>query len=196
MRETGMKFELKLETEAIYAAALEELFKTHYLQLCNYAYIFLKDTDESEDVVQGVFYQLWKKKDSTEITTSLKSYLFTAVRNNCLKRISHLKIKNQYKETVLHMDDKGSNNTMDRIVSRELEEEIKRAIENLPEQCRLIFTLSRQSGLKYTEIAEHLEISVKTVENQMGKALKVLREKLKSYLIPIASWSLIILLNG
>jgi RNA polymerase sigma-70 factor (ECF subfamily) len=180
-----MNSELSLELDVITDVVMEEIFKTHYLQLCNYAYIFLKDTDESEDVVQGVLYQLWKKKDSTEITTSLKSYLFTAVRNTCLKRISHLKIKNQYKENIIHLDDKSSNNTMDQVISRELEEQIKDAIENLPEQCRLVFTLSRHSGFKYAEIAEHLEISVKTVENQMGKALKVLREKLKNYLIPL-----------
>jgi RNA polymerase sigma-70 factor (ECF subfamily) len=179
------EIELSLELDTINDVVMEEIFKIHYLQLCNYAYIFLKDTDESEDVVQGVFYQLWKKKDSTEITTSLKSYLFTAVRNNCLKKVSHLKIRNQYKENIIHLDDKSSNNTMDKVIGRELEEQIKNAIENLPQQCRLIFTLSRQSGFKYAEIAEHLEISVKTVENQMGKALKVLREKLKSYLIPM-----------
>lgn len=126
-----------------------------------------------------------EKKDSKEVITSLKSYLFTAVRNNCLKRISHFKIRNQYKENIIHLDDKSSNNTMDKVIGRELEEQIKNAIENLPEQCRLIFTLSRQSGFKYVEIAEHLEISVKTVENQMGKALKVLRGKLKNYLIPM-----------
>jgi RNA polymerase sigma-70 factor (family 1) len=179
------ELELSLEVDTINDVVMEEIFKTHYLQLCNYAYIFLKDTDESEDIVQGVFYQLWKKKDSTEITTSLKSYLFTAVRNNCLKKVSHLKIRNQYKENIIHLDDKSSNNTMDKVMGRELEEQIKNAIENLPQQCRLIFTLSRQSGFKYAEIAEQLEISVKTVENQMGKALKVLREKLKSYLIPM-----------
>jgi RNA polymerase sigma-70 factor (ECF subfamily) len=179
------ELELSLELDTINDVVMEEIFKTHYLQLCNYAYIFLKDTDESEDVVQGVFYQLWKKKDSTEITTSLKSYLFTAVRNNCLKKVSHLKIRNQYKENVIHWDDKSSNNTMDKVMGRELEEQINNAIENLPQQCRLIFTLSRQSGFKYAEIAQHLEISVKTVENQMGKALKVLREKLKNYLIPM-----------
>jgi RNA polymerase sigma-70 factor (ECF subfamily) len=135
--------------------------------------------------VQGTFYTLWKKKDSTEITTSIKSYLYTAVRNTCLKRISHLKVRNEYKENIIHLNNKNSNNTMDKIIGKELEEQIKDAIENLPEQCRLIFTLSRQSGFKYAEIAQHLEISPKTVENQMGKALKVLRQKLKSYLIPM-----------
>lgn len=164
---------------------MEDLFRTHYLQLCNYAFIFLKDTDESEDVVQGVFYQLWKKKGSTEITSSLKSYLFTAVRNTCLKRISHLKVRNEYKENIIRLNKKDSNNTMDKVLGRELEVQINNAVEDLPEQCRLIFTLSRHSGFKYAEIAEHLKISVKTVENQMGKALKVLREKLKGYLIPM-----------
>jgi RNA polymerase sigma-70 factor (family 1) len=185
MEEIGTDSELSLELDAINDVVMEDIFKSHYLQLCNYAHIFLKDTAEAEDVVQGVFYQLWKKKDSTEITTSLKSYLFTAVRNNCLKKINHWKIRNQYKENIIHLDNKGSNNTMDKVISRELEGQIKNAIEDLPEQCRLIFTLSRHSGFKYIEIAKHLEISVKTVENQMGKALRVLREKLKNYLIPL-----------
>lgn len=181
----GTNSELSLESDAINDVVMEKIFRTYYLQLCNYAYVFLKDTDESEDVVQGVFYQLLRKKDSTDITTSLKSYLFTAVRNTCLKRITHLKVRNEYKENIIHLSTNNSNATMDKIMSRELEDQIKDAIENLPEQCRLIFTLSRQSGFKYAEIAEHLKISSKTVENQMGKALKVLREKLKSYLIPM-----------
>lgn len=175
----------KLEIDAINDAVMEELFKTHYLSLCNYAYIFIKDIDESEDVVQGVFYQLWKKRETTEITSSFKAYLFAAVRNTCLKRINHLKVRNEYKENVIHLDRKDSNHTMDKIMGRELESQINNAIENLPEQCRLIYTLSRQSGFKYAEIAEHLKISLKTVENQMGKALKVLRQKLKGYLIPM-----------
>lgn len=185
MKEIGTNSEWSLELDAINNVVMEKLFKTHYLQLCNYAYLFLKDTDESEDVVQAVFYQLWKKKDSTEITSSIKSYLFTSVRNTCLKRINHLKVRNEYKEHVIHLDHRNSNHTMEQMMSRELEDQIKDAVENLPDQCRLIFTLSRQSGLKYAEIAEHLKISVKTVENQMGKALKSLREKLKNYLIPM-----------
>lgn len=177
--------ETEVEIQVINDLVIEELFKTYYLQLCNYAYIFLKDIDDSEDVVQAVFYKLWKKKDSIEITASFKSYLFTAVRNTCLKRISHLKIRNAYKENVIHLTNKNSNHTLDSVMGRELEGQINDAIENLPEQCRLIFTLSRQSGFKYVEIAEHLKISLKTVENQMGKALKVLRKKLKGYLLPM-----------
>ncbi len=71
---------------------------------------------------------------------------------------------------------------MEKVINNELENEFRNAINDLPEQCKLIFTMSRQSGLKYTEIAEYLNISVKTVEKQMGKALKVLRERLKNYL--------------
>ena len=183
MKEIGAN--LDLEIDGINKVVIEELFKTHYLQLCNYAHIFLKDIDDSEDVVQAVFYQLWEKKDSIEITSSFKSYLFTAVRNTCLKRISHLKVRNEYKENVIHLNNKNANHTLEKIMGRELEHQINDAIENLPEKCRLIFTLSRQGGFKYAEIADHLKISLKTVENQMGKALKVLREKLKGYLIPM-----------
>src|SRR6185295_11194242 len=132
MKETGRNFELSLEAAAINDVVMEDLFKTHYLQLCNYANVFLKDTDESEDVVQGIFYQLWKKKESTEITTSIKSYLFTAVRNTCLKRISHLKVRNEYKETIIHLYNRDSNHTMEKVIGNELEEQIKNAIENLP----------------------------------------------------------------
>lgn len=183
MKETEINSDL--ETIAIDNVVIEDLFKTHYLQLCNYAHLFLKDIDESEDVVQGVFYQLWKKRSSLEITSSCKSYLYTAVRNTCLKRIGHYKVRNEYKEAVLHLNSKNSNHTMDKVIGQELEGQINDAIENLPEQCKLIFTLSRQSGFKYAEIADHLKISTKTVENQMGKALKVLRKKLKDYLLPM-----------
>ena len=174
-------FAEKLKTNK--AVAVEELFTTYYQQLCNYACYFLKDMDESEEVVQGIFYQLWEKRNSTEITTSIKSYLFASVRNNCLNRIKHMKIRNEYRDNVIRSSEKSSDNAMHKVISKELEEQIKKAIDGLPEQCGVIFKLSRHADLKYAEIADHLEISVKTVENQMGKALKILREKLKVYLI-------------
>ena len=158
-----------------------ELFKMHYISLCNYAHYFLKDDDDSEDVVQGVFYQLWKMGKPLEISASIKSYLFTAVKNNCLKRINHIKIENRYKENVL-FEPEIYMRAIDHAETRELEKQIKNAINSLPDQCRLVFTLSRQQGLKYSEIAKQLTISEKTVENHMGKALRILKEKLKDYL--------------
>ena len=168
------------------AAAFEELFKTYYKPLCSYARYYLKDPDESEEVVQGMFMQLWEKKDSTRITTSVKSYLYSSVRNNCLNRIKHMKIRSEHREHVLKNSDKSSDTVMDKVIGKELEQQITSAIEGLPEQCGLIFRLSRHGDLKYAEIAEHLDLSVKTVENQMGKALRVLREKLNAYLVPMA----------
>jgi RNA polymerase sigma-70 factor (ECF subfamily) len=175
-------FGRKLKTNEA-GAAVEELFRTYYQPLCNYAFFFLKDIDESEEIVQGIFYNMWEKRASTEINTSVKSYLYTSVRNNCLNRIKHLKIRNKHRESVIISSERSSDNAMHRIISKELEVQIKSAIDGLPEQCGLIFKLSRHGDLKYAEIADHLDISVKTVENQMGKALKILREKLKSYLI-------------
>ncbi len=172
----------KEEFNAANAGTIEESFKNYYIPLLNYAHGFLKDRDEGEDVVQGVFYRLLKKKELIDVSKPLNSYLFTAVRNSCIKRINHMKVKAEYKEKVIHFEDKISNSTMEKVITNELENEVRNAIKDLPEQCKLIFTLSRQNGLKYAEIADCLNISVKTVEKQMGKALKVLREKLKTYL--------------
>lgn len=194
MEQVKDEFAIRLRTHEA-AAAIEELFRTHYQPLCNYARYFLKDKDESEEIVQGIFYRLWQKRQSVHFSTSVKSYLFTAVRNNCLKRINHMKVKNEYREMILSGSEHSSYETADRVMSRELEKQIKAAMDGLPEQCGLIFRLSRHGNLTYAEIAEHLDISVKTVENQMGKALRILREKLKSYL-PAALLFLINLLNG
>lgn len=194
MEQIESEFAVKLKTDEA-ATALEGLFKAYYTPLCSYACYFLKDKDESEEIVQGIFYQLWEKRRSIVISVSIKSYLFTAVRNNSLKRINHMKIKNEYRENVINSSEKSADNTTDKVVSKELEAQIEVAIDGLPEQCGIVFKLSRHGELKYSEIAEHLEISVKTVEKQMGKALRILREKLKAYLL-ILVYFLISTLNG
>jgi RNA polymerase sigma-70 factor (ECF subfamily) len=164
--------------------AIESLFRLHYKQLCNYAYTLLQDIDESEESVQQVFIQLWEKRETMEINTSITAYLFKAVRNNSLNRIKHKKVRQVYADEVLSTSNESSQSTSITF-QNELQEQIQRAIESLPEQCRLIFKLSRFEELKYSEIAEELNISIKTVENQMGKALRIMREKLKDYLIII-----------
>ncbi len=156
--------------------AFELVFNENYSLLCAYAYKFLTDDDQAEEVVQEVFVKFWEKCDRIEPDSSVKSYLYRSVHNTCLNYIKHQKVKDAYKEYFLMYQ----NIFEDSDVSKEQQEIIKmiyEEIDNLPPRCSEIFKLSRFEGLKYQEIAEHLNISIKTVEVQMGKALKVLREK-------------------
>ena len=167
------------------------LFKTFYQPLCNYAHTFVQDKDEAEEIVQSTFLSVWEKKEITEIRTGIKPYLYAMVRNACLNLIKHEKIKQKHVASELVMAERSVESVSRTVMATELETRISEAMEKLPEQCRLIFKLSRFEELKYAEIAEQLDLSVKTVENQMGKALKIMREQLKDYL-PV----LIVLMYG
>lgn len=171
--------------------AFEMLFRTYYQPLCNYAYTFIPDRDEAEEVVQSTFLSVWEKKGTLEIRTGVKPYLYAMVRNACLNVIKHEKIKQQHVAGELALAERSVESVTRTVMATELETRIQESMEKLPQQCRLIFKLSRFEELKYAEIAEQLSLSVKTVENQMGKALKIMREQLKDYL-PL----FIILMNG
>lgn len=170
--------------------AFEMIFKSYYQPLCNYAYSYLQDREEAEEVVQSTFLSVWEKKDSLEVR-SLKSYLYAMVRNASLNMIKHQKVKQRHAGEELALSPQSEEAVDNMMASTELEKRIATALTFLPEQCRLIFKLSRFEELKYAEIADQLNLSIKTVENQMGKALKIMREQLKDYL-PL----LIILFNG
>jgi RNA polymerase sigma-70 factor (ECF subfamily) len=163
-------------------SAFEMVFKTYYRPLCQYAYSFLNDRDEAEEVVQAAFINVWDKREQVEIQTSLKAYLYRIVRNSCLNVIKHEKVKQQHVAHEMVYAESTHEGVTQSVISSELEERISVAMKALPEQCRLVFQLSRFEELKYSEIAEQLNISVKTVENQIGKALKIMREQLKDYL--------------
>lgn len=171
--------------------AFEMLFRTYYQSLCNYAYTFLRDREEAEEVVQSTFLLVWEKRDSLAIRTSVKPYLYAMVRNACLNVIKHDKIKRRHAGEEIALAERSHESVAHAVASNELENRIKLAMDQLPEQCRMVFKLSRFEELKYAEIAEQLSISVKTVENHMGKALKIMREQLKDYL-PLV----LVLLNG
>lgn len=162
--------------------AFEMLFRTYYKPLCQYAWSFLNDKDEAEEVVQAAFITIWDKKDQIEIQTSVKSYLYRTVRNSCLNVIKHEKVKKVHVAHEMAVGDVSYNNASQTVIASELEGRISEAMKALPEQCRLVFQLSRFEELKYAEIAAQLNISVKTVENQMGKALRIMRDQLKDYL--------------
>lgn len=168
----------------------ENLFKNYYERLCNYANTILNDMDEAEEMVQRAFLTVWEKHETIEIHTSIKSYLYRAVHNGCLNRVKHFKIRKEHNESYKYQKDTFANDVSEELISIEFEGIMNFAIESLPQQCRTVFKLSRFENLSYAEIAEQLDISVKTVENHMTKALKTLREKLKDYL-PVLLWILL-----
>jgi RNA polymerase sigma-70 factor (ECF subfamily) len=167
------------------------LFRTYYQPLCNYAYTFVQDRDEAEEIVQSTFLNVWEKRDNLSIHTGVKPYLYAMVRNASLNVLKHEKIKQQHVTMELAVAERSVESVTRTVMASELETKIYKAMDKLPEQCRLVFKLSRFEELKYSEIAEQLDISIKTVENQMGKALKIMRDQLKDYL-PL----LIVLMNG
>ena len=171
--------------------AFEMVFRTFYQPLCNYAYSFVQDRDAAEEIVQSTFLNVWEKGDNLVIHTGIKPYLYAMVRNASLNVIKHEKIKQQHANLELAVADRSIESVTHTVLASELETRIQLAMEKLPQQCRLVFKLSRFEELKYAEIAEHLDISIKTVENQMGKALRIMREELKDY-IPL----FIAVLNG
>jgi RNA polymerase sigma-70 factor (ECF subfamily) len=158
-------------------ARFEQVFKTYYKDLHAYAYSILKDEAMSEEMVQNVFFKLWERAEGLHITGSVAAYLYRAVHNESLNYLKHLKVRAEHRLFVVHRQEKEEGAARS-LAAKELEARLMKAMSELPEQCRTVFQLSRFEELRYREIADKLDISVKTVENHMGKALKLLREKL------------------
>jgi len=160
----------------------ERVFRDYYEELCYYANRYLKDLDLSEEAVQDVFFRIWKKRQSLNIHESLKSYLYASTRNKCLKMIRSEKMADKYYQYIKNSAPQNVATPVDELNAAELNTLIERTIKELPERTREIFRMNRYQGLKYAEIAERLSISVKTVEANMGKALKLFRKNLDEYL--------------
>jgi RNA polymerase sigma-70 factor (family 1) len=167
----------------------ETIFRNYYERLCNYANSILNDMDEAEEIVQNTFLIVWERSSNTVIHTSVKSYLYQSVHNHCLNRIKHYKVRRQHNEYYRHQSENIADSPSQLLMGAELEQKITKAIEELPKQCKIIFKLSRFENLTYAEIANQLSLSVKTVDNHMVRALRILREKLKEY-IPVLLWLL------
>jgi RNA polymerase sigma-70 factor (ECF subfamily) len=159
------------------AVAFRHVFDSCYESLCAYAYSILRDVPEAEDTVQSIFMKLWEKRDALEIRQSVRSYLFKAVYNQCLNQIEHRAVKSRHRAlTQWEATEASSEPDM---FPEELGEKVRQAIDNLPPQCKKIFVMSRFDGLRYPEISSRLNISINTIQNQICKALRVLREELK-----------------
>ena len=157
----------------------EILFKNNFKDLCRFANRYIKDTETAREIVQDAFVSLWEKRESIDINLNLRSYLMTSVKNKSLNYIRDNKKFIGLPEIENYDIESES---FDHLESEELNEKIEAAISELPEKCRKIFTLSRYENLKYQEIAEKLQISVKTVEAQVSKALQHMRSKLSEYI--------------
>lgn len=165
----------------------EKTFKKHFKGLTAYAYTIVKDDVMAEEIVQNMFFRLWDKRDQVSIRESVTGYLYRAVYNDSLNYLKHLKVRNAYQDYAVE-NEQHEPPASQKVEARELEDKIRQALNELPEKCRTIFQMSRFRELKYQEIADELDVPVKTVENQMGRALRLLRMKLADYLPSIATF--------
>ena len=158
------------------------VFHYYYSGLCAYAERFTNDENTAEDIVQDLFVKLWLKSGSIQITTSLKNYLFTAVKNRSLDHLKKEKTKEKGMQYISYTTEPSMNHSIYWFAESELKELIDKCLESLPPRCREIIIMSRFDGLKNQEIADKLGLSKRTVELQISNALKQLREDLKDYL--------------
>ena len=156
----------------------ESLFRSSYVSLVRYAKTLIKDNDTAEEIVQDLFFRLWQDKEKLNIESSLNGYLFRSVHNKCLHHIEHKRVVERHAEEISYHQSESQESPSDILNYKELQEKVARILERLPERCGKIFTMSRFEGLKYNEIAEKLSVSVKTVEANMGRALKEFRKEL------------------
>jgi RNA polymerase sigma-70 factor (ECF subfamily) len=160
----------------------EALFREHFTGLCYFAQKYTNDLDSAKEIAHSVFIRIWENRSEFDWDKPAKSYLFTSVYNRSLNYIRDNKRFISHEEATKHHLVMDESVYSDNLESAELEDRIKSALQSLPEKCKEIFELSRFENKKYSEIAEHLNISVKTVETQMSKALHILKEELKDYL--------------
>jgi RNA polymerase sigma-70 factor (family 1) len=163
------------------AVAFEALFHAYHSTLCAFAYRYLGARDLAEETVQEIFLLVWERRASWDVRTSVRSYLFTAVRNAALSYLRHERVVRRSETDVRELQPAPSASPDHEALEAETVAAVKQAVSRLPERCRLIFTLHREQGLTYAEVAEVLGISPRTVEVQIGRALKSLRKGLAGF---------------
>lgn len=160
--------------------SVEQMFKLHYAFVCNVIYTYVRDRSRTEDIAQEIFAELWVKKDQIHIHTSVPAYLRRMAVTRSLNYIRDSR-KHQWEELDITSEALAvlpgqQSDILQQMEEAELRDRLDEAIKTLPEKCRIVFLLNRQEEMSYAEVASHLGISVKTVENQIGKALKLLRQ--------------------
>ncbi len=156
----------------------ESLFRSSYVSLVHYAKSLVRDHDTAEEIVQDFFFRFWQDREKIMIESSLNGYLFRAIHNRCIHWINHNNVVEKHAREMTYTSTENTENPLDIYQYKELQLKIAKIIERLPERCGRIFYMNRFEGLKYAEIAKRLSVSVKTVEANMGKALKEFRRAL------------------
>ena len=163
--------------------AFSIIFKHFYKDLVLFGGSFLPDKVACEDIVQSIFLKLWNDRNTISIDSSLKSYLLKAVRNGCLDEIRHRNIVHEHEADSFLHGVLGDIDTEKYVLYSDLQEHLQRALTKIPEQNREAFVLNRFEGLKYREIAEKLQVSERTIEVRISKAIDLLRKYLQEFLI-------------
>lgn len=166
------------------AAAFEKLYGCYYTNIFRFIYSIVKEFEIAEDLVQDVFINVWKQRAQINVEQSIKSYLFTAARNASLNYLRHRSVVRKIFPVSVKIDEQQKininlNQGEELYSQKTLQEELQQALSSLPDKCRTVFYLSRYEELTHNQIAEILDISPKTVNNQILKALKILRKRLK-----------------
>jgi RNA polymerase sigma-70 factor (ECF subfamily) len=163
--------------------AFDALFKQYYAPLVVYACKYVSNVDTAREIVQDFFVKLYEKRETLSIDISVKSYLYRSVYNCCINYINQKNIQDKHLKSI-DLDRVDEENLESEINTVELQQQIFLAINSLPAKCRRIFKMNRYEGLKNEEIAHQLNLSKRTVETQISKALKILRKRLSDYLAP------------
>jgi RNA polymerase sigma-70 factor, ECF subfamily len=172
---------LVLRVRAGDVTALAEVFRAHYASMCSFVQLQVGSADTAEDLVQDVFVRVWDARERLDINGSLRNLLYRSAHNAAINHLKRRTIEHRWVQTAAAARS-NFDATEDPAALAELETAIDSALARLPERCRLIFTLSRHHGFTYAEIADTLDLSIKTVETQMGRALKSLRSQLSAFL--------------
>lgn len=168
-------------------AAFEILFSLYFDKLYHFAFSYIENEDEAKEIIQNLFYKIWKRRKSLAVDSNLNAYLFTMVKNDCFDHFKHRKVRLKYKSKIETQREEINFNALQDdpsllLVEKELQKKITLLVNQLSPKCKEVFVKSRFEGLNHKEIAKELNISTKTVENHISKALRHLRHELQEYL--------------
>ena len=176
--------------------AFELLFRKYYIPLCRFVNKYLNNSDDAKCIVQEVFTRIWEGRENIDPEDSLNAYLFKIAQNISINKLRRKQVESKYIEIYkLVYIENSENSPYDSLVGNEMNEKLSFAVNKMPPKCRKVFDLSRMDGLKYSEIAKTLHISVKTVEAHMSKALSIVRLELKDYLEFILLFTILQMFN-